>query len=193
MKRILGINGSYDHKGDIQFLLETVLGVCQAAGAQTDIINATDAVNSAKFPWCVCCSTPCNQSCYRGTLLEEAFEKMKQADAIVIGSPVYFGSMTGQLKCLFDKTRALRAEKGLVGKIGAAITCGGSKYGGQETTMRAIHDVMFVEGMTIVGGGALAFDAGHHGIAARHPAQEDDNAVERCRILAARLMDQIGN
>ena len=188
---ILGINGSYDHKGDIQFLLESVLGECAKGGAETEIVNATDAVNSAKHPWCVCCSSPCNKSCYQGTALEETFQKMRRADAIVIGSPVYFGSMTGQLKCLFDKTRALRADKALVGKIGAAITCGGSKYGGQETTMRAIHDVMFVEGMTIVGGGAAAFDAGHHGIAARHPAKADDNAVERCKILAARLLDQL--
>lgn len=189
---ILGINGSHDRKGDIQFLLKSVLGQCAKNGYETEIVSAFDAVNSAKHPWCVCCSSPCNKSCYQGTKLEETFAKMERADAIVIGSPVYFGSMTGQLKCLFDKTRDLRARKALVGKIGAAITCGGSKYGGQETTMRAIHDVMFVEGMTIVGGGALAFDAGHHGIAARHPASEDDNAIERCRILAARLMEQLG-
>lgn len=189
---ILGINGSHDHKGDIQFLLKSVLGQCAQNGYETEIVNATDAVNSAKFPWCVSCSSPCNKSCYQGTLLEDVFAKMRRADAIVIGSPVYFGSMTGQLKCLFDKTRDLRAEKALVGKIGAAVTCGGSKYGGQETTMRAIHDVMFVEGMTIVGGGAAAFDAGHHGIAARHPAAGDDNAIERCKILAARLMEQLG-
>jgi len=45
--------------------------------------------------------------------LEEAYEILKKADAIVMGSPVYFGSVSAQLKAFFDKTRKLRSEKAL--------------------------------------------------------------------------------
>ena len=45
----------------------------------------------------------------------------------------------------FDKTRKLRGEKALYNKVGAGITVGASKYGGQETTIKALHDIMLVQ------------------------------------------------
>ncbi len=69
------------------------------------------------------------------------------------------------------------------------MTVGGSKYGGQETTMRAIHDVMFIHGMTIIGDGQVGWDAGHHGVCAQRPANEDGFALGRADILARRMVE----
>ena len=74
--------------------------------------------------------------------------KSKRADFVVLGSPVYFGSMTGQMKCFFDKTRNARVIKWL-GKPMAAVTVGASKYGGQERTLEHIHSCVLVSGMTL--------------------------------------------
>ena len=52
--------------------------------------------------------------------------------------PGLFGSMTGQMKCFFDKTRDARANKKWLGKPMAAVTVGASKYGGQERTLGVI-------------------------------------------------------
>lgn len=185
---IIGLNGSPRKNGNIKYLLDRVLDKCKEHGAEIEIINAADAVNSAKFPFCTVCSNPCSGVCYTGTSLEETFDKMKKADAIVMGSPVYFGSMSAQLKALFDKSRKLRGEKALVGKLGGFIAVGASRFGGQEATLTAMHAMALVQGMTIVGTGHNQFDAGHLGVSSQQPSEKDEFAISRCDSLALRLM-----
>ena len=40
--------------------------------------------------------------------ISEILEIMMESDGIIIGSPVYFGSVTSQLKMLIDRSRPLR-------------------------------------------------------------------------------------
>jgi len=188
---IIGINGSPAQDGNVRFLLDTVLDKCAALGAKTEVISAADAVNSAKTPFCTVCSNPCSGVCYKNTSLEEVFEKMKAADVMVIGSPVYFGSVSAQLKALFDKTRRLRGEKAFVGKPCGFVAVGASRFGGQEATISAMHAMALVQGMTILGTGHADFDAGHLGVSAQRPASEDANAVSRCNSLAMRIMEEV--
>jgi len=189
---IIGLNGSPNKNGNTRFLLEKVLETAEGLGAETLLLHAGELVNSAKHPFCIACSSPCNGSCFKGTKLEEAFELMKKADGIVFGSPVYFGTVSGQLKAFFDKTRMLRKEKGLYNTLAAGVTVGSSKYGGQETTMKALHDSMLIHGMIIVGDGYGENDCGHQGVSSQRPAREDENAILRAEILGKRMVEVCG-
>ena len=191
--KILAINGSHDKNGDIAYLIDIMLSECRKLGADTEVVYAIDAVNDAKTPFCVNCSSPCSKQCYKDTYLDEVFDKMASCDAIIVGSPVYFGSLSGQLKCLFDKTKALRASGALTGKIGVAVTSGASRFGGQEATLKAIHDIMYVEGMTVVGSASYELGAGHHGVCAQSPAKDDEFAISRCIQCAHRIVEQLTN
>jgi multimeric flavodoxin WrbA len=92
-----------------------------------------------------------------------------KSDAIIAISPIYFGSISGQLKTLFDKTLPLRrADMALKGKIGGAITIGGSRNGGQEYGIKNIHAWMLIHGMITVG------DNSHFGGAIQAPVENDD-------------------
>ena len=113
---------------------------------------------------------------------------MKKADVIILASPVYFGTVSGILKCFWDKTRVLRNEKALVGKKCAAVASGHATFGGQETTIRALHDMALVQGMEIIADGAMEFDAGHHGVASSGDARQDEFAIHRCKVLASRIL-----
>lgn len=186
--KIIGVNGSVNQAGNTFYMLDKILKVCEAEGAQTELINAAQAVSDAKTPFCVCCSTPCSRVCYEGTLLEEAYRKIEEADAVIFGSPVYFGSMTAQLKAFFDKTRAVRGRKAWVGIPAAAVSVGASKYGGQETTINAIQDCMFISGMTVFGSGWFETDGGQMGVGAHRPASEDVWANGRLEALAKRAV-----
>ena len=185
---ILGLNGSPNKKGNTYYLLNKLLSICESEGAKTEIINIPDVLNTTKWPFCIACSNPCDKRCYIGTDLEKTFEKMKKANGVFIGSPVYFGSMTAQLKAFFDKSRNSRKERSFVNLVGAAVTVGGSKYGGQETTIKAIHDMMLVQGMTIIGDGHIDYDAGHHGICAQRPSENDEFTNKRIEVLARRML-----
>lgn len=186
---VVGLNGSPRRDGNTKFLINTVLDKLKESGAKTIVYDVQELLNSAKHNFCVVCSSPCSGICYKDSKLEEAFEVMKKADAVIFGSPSYFGTVSAQMKAFFDKTRKLRGEKALYNKVGAGITVGGSKYGGQETTVKALHDIMLVHGMIVVGDGYFEDDCGHHGVCAHSPADKDDFAIKRADILAKRIFE----
>ena len=182
---IVAINGSPDKNGNCAFLLNEIKKYCE--GADFEIINAAEAVSSAKTPFCTSCTSPCSKVCYEGTLLDEAFDKITKADFVLFASPVYFGSMTAQLKAFFDKTRAVRAQKQWLGKPMAAITVGATKYGGQERTIEHIHSCALVSGMRVIGNSSESL-MGHFGISAQRPADADEYALTQCQNIAKTIM-----
>ena len=186
---IVGLNGSPNNDGNTGFLVSKILEECSIRGAQTVMLNVGKIMAEQKKAFCTACQSPCNGICYKDTKLDEAFNILKKADGVVIGSPVYFGSMTAQLKAMFDKTRRARVNKWLYNKVGLCVTVGGSKYGGEETTIKAMHVMMLVNGMIIVGDGYIDDDCGHQGICATRPACEDENAIKRLVIGAKRMIE----
>jgi multimeric flavodoxin WrbA len=189
---ILAINGSPNRDGNTAFLLREVLDAALKEGVEGRIIDVMDAVKKQKMPFCVACSSPCKEACQdKDPGLKEACDSLEGAAAVVLGSPVYFGTVSAQLKALWDKTRAIRTRRSLVGKPAAAVSVGAARFGGQETTLKALHDMLLVQGMSIVGEGTDDADAGHQGVCAQKPAEEDSYAVERARILGRRLASEV--
>ncbi len=188
---ILALNGSPNNEGNTAFLLNKILEKCEENGADVEMISVPEAVNSAKTPFCGTCVGVCKAVCYAGTGLEEAYNKLRRADAVVIGSPVYFGTVSAQLKAFFDKTRKLRGEKALIGKPCGCVSVGTSRFGGQEITVNTMQAIALVQGMTIVGEGHSEYDAGHHGVCSMKPAKDDEYALARCEVLALRLIDEV--
>ena len=189
---ILAINGSPNRKGNTALLLREVLDAAAAEGVEGRILDVMDAVKGQKMPFCLACSSPCKEACHeKDAGLREACDALEDAAAVVLGSPVYFGTVSGQLKALWDKTRAIRTRRSLVGKPAAAVSVGGARFGGQETTLKALHDMLLIQGMSIVGEGAEDEDAGHQGVCAHKPSGEDSYALERARILGKRLAREV--
>jgi multimeric flavodoxin WrbA len=187
---IVAINGSPNKEGNTAFLLEQVLQSARDFGAKTEMLHSMDMLENLDEPFCTACSTPCAGICYQDSELEKAFEILAKADAIVVGSPVYFATVSAQLKAIFDKTRKLRAEKALAGKVGAGVAVGASRFGGQETTVRAIHDIMMVHGMTIVSDSSISMTLGHHGVCAQKPAADDIDAIRSAKVVGVRLVQE---
>ena len=189
---ILAINGSPNRDGNTAFLLEKVLAAAAEEGVEGKLIHVMDAVKEQKNPFCVACSSPCKEVCHeKDEGLKEACDLLENASAVVLGSPVYFGTVSAQLKAFWDKTRGMRTRKGLVGKPGAAVSVGAARFGGQETTIKALHDMMLIHGMSVVGEGIQDADAGHQGVSGQRPAEEDSFAQERAGILGRRLAQEV--
>lgn len=186
---ILGINGSPNKEGNTAFLLRRGLAVAEEMGAETGLIHVAEVLAGLDSPFCDACASPCDGNCAVGNKLGEALEVMRRVDGILIGSPVYFGTVSGQLKVFWDKTRVLRRDRALVNVVGGVVTVAGARFGGQETALRAIHDMMLVQGMIVVGDGLRDFDCGHQGVCAHSPASQDENAIRRMEILARRIVE----
>ena len=70
-------------------------------------------------------------------------------DAILIGSPTYYGTMAAEIKKLFDESVKFHGK--LDGKIGGAFASSANIAGGNETTILDILNAMLIHGMIIQG------------------------------------------
>jgi len=70
-------------------------------------------------------------------------------DAIVIGSPTYYGQMAGPIKQLIDDLVGNHGK--LDGKIGGAFSSAANIGGGNETTIMGIVEAMLIAGMIVQG------------------------------------------
>lgn len=70
-------------------------------------------------------------------------------DAIVIGSPTYYGQMAGALKSLIDDLVGRHGQ--LDGRIGGAFTSAANIGGGNETTIMGIIEAMLIAGLIVQG------------------------------------------
>ena len=104
-------------------------------------------------------------------------EDFLTSDGIIAGSPVYFGSMTAELKEVFDKFVGIRKKMG--DKIGAAFTTSDDDAGGKETTIMSIIQAMLIYGMIIVGDPLDA--TGHYGVSCKGAPDKET------KIYAAKL------
>ncbi|WP_234983921.1 flavodoxin family protein [Selenihalanaerobacter shriftii] len=181
------MNGSPNEDGNTKYLLDKALDAAKAEGAKTEVIQVSDALAELDEPYCTACSQPCVGACYGDTKLEEYHELLAKADGVIVGSPVYFGTVSGQLKGFWDMTRSLRGEKSLLNTVGGALSVGAGRFGGQETTLKAIHDMMLVQGVIVVGDGDSESDAGHQGAAGQMKSAEDENAQTRAEIIGRRV------
>jgi NAD(P)H dehydrogenase (quinone) len=78
-------------------------------------------------------------------------EDLKEADAIIFGSPTRFGNMCAQLRNFLDQTGGLWVEGALAGKPAGVFTSTNTMHGGQETTLLSMMLTLFHQGMIMVG------------------------------------------
>lgn len=179
--RIVGISGSPRKAGNSEYLLGEALKVAEERGFSTQMLLCSEL----RIGFCEDCGA-CSRgrSCQHEDDMKAVLAALEQADGMVIVSPVYFGSVTAQLKALFDRTIPLRRQgMKLKDKIGCAVTVGGARNGGQERAIENIHSWMHIHGMIIVG------DNSHFGGIAVRPASEDRIGKNTTIASANKLCD----
>jgi NAD(P)H dehydrogenase (quinone) len=86
-----------------------------------------------------------------------------ESDAVVVGSPVYWSNMSGEIKTFFDRWQfdfGVFPEFKMKNKVGAAFTTGGQVSSGKEVTMLTILAAMLGNQMIVVSdGGAFGASA----------------------------------
>jgi NAD(P)H dehydrogenase (quinone) len=113
---------------------------------------------------------------------QTTLEDLLAADGIIIGSPTYYGEMSGKLKAFVDSSVKIHGK--LEGKVGAAFTSSGGVASGAETTLLSIIQTMLVHGMVIQG----RADDKHYGAAAVDaPDKEETESCKRLGSKVARL------
>ena len=97
---IVGINGSPRRGGNSEILLDNALEGASSVGATVEKIF----LNEMDFRPCQACGG-CDESgiCMLPDDMRRIYKNIERADAIVVASPIYFGSVTAQLKAMIDR------------------------------------------------------------------------------------------
>ncbi|MDL2261042.1 flavodoxin family protein [Methanimicrococcus sp. OttesenSCG-928-J09] len=124
--KVIGILGSARDEGSTSRLMKEMMKPAEEMGAETKTYNLAKMNIGACFGCEACRKTG---SCVRKDDMHILYDELKNADAIVIGTPIYMGEMTGQLKTFIDRCFALKdAERNSLlpagKKLGIVITQG---------------------------------------------------------------------
>lgn len=149
--KVIAINGSARKDGNTAVLLNTVLAQLQAAGMETELIQlAGETVSPCKACWACGGKGNC---VHKADAFCAVFEKMKQADGILLGSPVYSANVSASMQALLERSAVVAdMNPGLfTRKVGAAVAAA-RRAGGMQAVDTMNHfflnHEMFIAGST---------------------------------------------
>ena len=120
--KTIGILGSTRKGGNTEILLDVALEEAQSFGSASKVLLRDKAI--APCDGCMGCA-PTGECVIRDDM-QEVYTGIRQADAVIWASPVYYWSMTGLAKTALDRTFALNFPKlQQAGKIGGLILVAG--------------------------------------------------------------------
>jgi multimeric flavodoxin WrbA len=121
--KVVAISGSARKGGNTALLLGRVLGVLEAEGIETELIELAGQ-RAGGCTVCLKCREIRDGRCHgRKDAINSCIEKMAEADGILIGSPVYFADITPETKALIDRAGyvARATPEILRRKVGAGV------------------------------------------------------------------------
>jgi len=111
--KIVGMNGSPRIGGNTDILLDKVLEGAGAGGADTEKI----ILNDLEFSPCQECEVVNDdRECVIKDDMHAVYAKLKDADAIVLASPIFFGSLSAQTKMMIDRFQCVWQLKYILNK-----------------------------------------------------------------------------
>jgi len=147
--KVFAVNGSPRREGNTYHMLTTVLEVCKKAGFSTELYQAGGrAVHGCMA--CGACGTHIGR-CAIDDWVNEVYQKMKAADAIILGSPTYFSDLTAETKAVIDRCGFIsrRDGSGFTRKIGAAVSA--VRRAGGIHTLDSIQHFFLINEMIVPG------------------------------------------
>lgn len=147
--KVLGIVGSPRRGGNTETLVGEALRVCREEGLETEMITLADKTIQPCAE-CMYCKSEKTCSNQEDDFLP-VFEKMKEAQGIILSSPVFFGSATPQIKALIDRAGYLGIAEGrpFERKVGGALVV--ARRAGQNFTFSQLLYFFLYHGMIVPG------------------------------------------
>jgi multimeric flavodoxin WrbA len=105
MVNVSAINGSPRKKWNTAMLLEHTLNGAESKGAKTELVHLYD-LDFKGCTSCFACKLKGGKSygkCVMTDGLTPILEKIRDADALILGSPIYFGTVTGMMRCFMER------------------------------------------------------------------------------------------
>ena len=189
---LLGICGSPRKQGTAYAIDYALKYASEKFGFETEFWT----VRGKDIKYCTHCDYCIREKkgCINEDDVQNLYLKLEEAKFLLVGTPVFQGNLSGQLKTVLDRCRGLVAKNPNVfkDKYGIAIAVGGDRSGGQEIAIRSILDFYQQNHIISVSGGAFGAnlgaslwsrDNGKEGV------QNDETGLKSIRKVIKRLAE----
>ena len=181
--KVLAINSSARKDGNTALLIHTVFEELKKEGIETEMVQLAGKVIE---PCKACWACGGKKNCvHKKDMFQEIYEKMVQADGILLGSPVYTANISANMQAFLERASVVadmnRKENLLRHKVGAAVTA--ARRGGALNALDAMNHFFMLQDMFIVGSSYWPMAYG------RMPGEvkEDQEGIETMKNLGQNM------
>lgn len=179
MSKVLIINGSPRINGNVTLLLKEVEKVFTEHGVEFEEVR----VGNKDIRGCIACAT-CKtkgEGCVFKDIVNETAPKLKEADGVIIASPVYFGSPNGSIISFLDRL-FYSANYPLKFKVGTAFAV--ARRAGTTASFDMLNKYFTISGMPVVSG-----DYWNNGFGREQgQIEKDEEGLRNARVVAKRMV-----
>ena len=149
--KVLGINGSARKDGNTAIIMNKVFEELNKQGIETELVQfAGQIIEPCKACWA--CGEQKN-CVHRKDIFRETFDKMMEADGILLGSPVYSANISASMQAFLERAAVVcdmnRGSLNNKYKVGASVVA--LRRGGALSTVDAMNHFFMNQEMVIVG------------------------------------------
>jgi multimeric flavodoxin WrbA len=186
MMKVVAFNGSARKNGNTALLLKTVLAELEAEGVETEMVQLA----GSRLRGCIACyecfkkkDGRCALSIVEKDDINDYLDKMKDADAILLGSPTYFADVTSEMKALMDRCGMVgRANTELFRrKLGASVVA--ARRAGAIHVFDTLNHFFLIGQMIVVGSSYWNIGMGRE----KEEVAKDEEGMQTMRVLGQNM------
>lgn len=145
MKVVL-INGSPNAKGCTYTALEEITKEFASEGIDYELLQTGKKAIRGCTACFTCKSNQTGHCVFADDLVNEVIDKIRESDAVIVGSPVYYAGISGQVKALMD--RVFFAGSGFANKLAASVVS--CRRGGASAAFDQMNHYFLMSSMHVV-------------------------------------------
>jgi len=146
--KAIGIVGSPRKNGNTEILTQHTLKAIEEEGLETELVRLA-GLDIRPCNACMVCRNE-GEQCPIDDGLFPIYTRMKEAEAIILASPVYFGSATALLKAFMERTGYIGGPKRVfAGKVGGPLVV--ARRAGQNFTFAQLMYWFHIQGFFMPG------------------------------------------
>jgi len=174
--QVVGIAGSLRARSNTLHYVKTALETLKKQGLRTELISLRGK-EIKPCTGCYDCAKKKKGICtIKGDDFDPILAKMREADGIILGSPVYLSSVVPQMMSLLARATfvALWSDKFFAGKVGGPVTV--ARRAGHNVAFSQLLLWFFINGITVPG--STYWNVGMAGAGGARDAKEDAEGIQ---------------
>ncbi len=147
--KVVGISGSSRKNGNTTIIIKTIFEELNKAGIETELIQLAD-IDIQPCRACFACKGKKN-CVFKSDGFSDVFNRMVEADGIILGSPVYSADVSSKMKAFLDRGGVVVATNPGLLKHKAVASVASFRRAGGMTAVDTMNHFMLNKEMIVVG------------------------------------------